>query len=266
MNNKTPYRILGLCFFIHLCIFTFFVFNSFKAWGGVSRIYVGEVQLLFWIKFSLQYVLCLSVVILFFLNQSSVKWIVLLYIIWSLLGGNKIWPVIPISGKVWPIIPNSPYYYDSYNTMMRTLFETSRSLDNVVRVIYSHLFLPLFYAGTLLYVFFCRSRLWREKWKNKIKSFYPNILISFILFFIPYAIICFAFLMRKRIIYDIDAPVLAVLLFSPILFIVGTIISVKTLTKISKEKKLEKILGFIGAVLNFVSLIINIWLLMNIRM
>lgn len=84
--------------------------------------------------------------------------------------------------------------------------------------------------------------------------------IGILIPFIPFLAAMMSFLIRSVVMYDVDMPILALILISPVFFVIGAIISV-----ISFKGSDGNILPTIGLLLNVIFLVFGIYILMNVR-
>jgi MFS family permease len=85
--------------------------------------------------------------------------------------------------------------------------------------------------------------------------------IGILIPFIPILAAMTSFLIRSVIMYDVDLPILGLILISPVFFVIGAVISA-----ISFKGSEGKILPIIGLILNVIFLFFGIYILMNVRM
>lgn len=243
-----------MLFFIHFCLSITFDINYFKLFDGVSGVYIDNIQSLFWLRVTLKYTTLLLVVIFFFLSRSSIKWLLLLYVVW-----------LYMEDKIIPIRPNAPEFLENYKTVMKSVFESPLSWHHKIKRFYLQIFVPLLCLSALLYSFASQSKEWRKRFQNKLKGVEILSLLALIFPLIPVALILFFLLMRTIIVYDIDAPIFLTMVYSIFLFVGGAILSVVRLFQINKREKSDKTFLIVGAVLNISLLFIGIVVITSIR-
>lgn len=96
-----------------------------------------------------------------------------------------------------------------------------------------------------------------RKQRTKINR---KAVIGILIPFIPILAAMMSFLIRSVVMYDVDMPILALILISPVFFAIGAVISA-----ISFKGSVGKILPMIGLLLNVVFLVFGIYILMNVR-
>jgi len=85
-------------------------------------------------------------------------------------------------------------------------------------------------------------------------------IIGILIPFIPILAAMMSFLIRSVVMYEVDMPILALILISPVLFFIGAVISA-----ISFKGSEGKILPIIGLILNVIFLVFSVYILMNVR-
>jgi len=84
--------------------------------------------------------------------------------------------------------------------------------------------------------------------------------IGILIPFVPILAAMMSFLIRSVIMYDVDVPILALILISPVFFVIGAVISA-----ISFKGSEGKILPIIGLMLNVLFLVLSLYIFMNVR-
>ena len=149
MSNKVIDRILGVLFLIELCISAFISIKFIQVWGGLTSLYTGLSLVLFSLKLSLRYIIGLIVVILFFLNKPTIKWVLLFFVVLVLL-------VNPL----WVIQPNTPEYQAEVEKFENTPQNSESSIPvKIILRTYPYIYVKIFFVLSLLYVFLLRSKL-----------------------------------------------------------------------------------------------------------